>query len=157
MENHLGELKSIFDFLVPGYLGSDEYFRKSFIAPLATGQEHRFAYRLHWCDQAPDEGGVARVLSTRGGQRVFEPGRIFAIDFAPHPTLGDDPDAIEVRASASAGELAAPLLQVNPATGGMRLDLTLRPPETGAVELRAELWRAGTRISEVWLLRWSAA
>ncbi len=39
MENHLGELKSIFDFLVPGYLGSDEYFRKSFIAPLATGQD----------------------------------------------------------------------------------------------------------------------
>ena len=125
--------------------------------PLVAGQEHRFAYRLHWCDQAPDEGGVARVLSTRGGQRVFEPGRIFAIDFAPHPTLGDEPDAIEVRASASAGTLSTPLLQVNPATGGLRLDLTLRPPETGAVELRAELWRAGMRISEVWLLRWSAA
>src|SRR5690606_16008206 len=30
MENHLGELKNIFDFLVPGYLGSDEYFRKNF-------------------------------------------------------------------------------------------------------------------------------
>jgi glucans biosynthesis protein len=126
-------------------------------APLAAGQEHRFAYRLHWCDQAPAEGSVARVIATRGGARIFEPGRIFTIDFGAHPTLGDDPAVLEARVSASAGELAPPLLQVNPATGGMRLDLTLRPPETGPVELRAELWRAGTRISEVWLFRWSAA
>lgn len=34
MENHLGELKNLFDFLVPGYLGSDEYFRRTFLAPL---------------------------------------------------------------------------------------------------------------------------
>lgn len=34
MENHLGELKNLFDFLVPGYLGSDEYFRKNFISPI---------------------------------------------------------------------------------------------------------------------------
>ena len=31
MENNLTELKNIFDFLVPGYLGSDDYFRKNFI------------------------------------------------------------------------------------------------------------------------------
>lgn len=34
MENHLGELKNLFDFLVPGYLGSDDYFRKHFIVPI---------------------------------------------------------------------------------------------------------------------------
>jgi superfamily II DNA or RNA helicase len=34
IENNLAELKSIFDFLVPGYLGSDEYFRKNFINPI---------------------------------------------------------------------------------------------------------------------------
>ncbi|MCB9228195.1 MAG: DEAD/DEAH box helicase [Deltaproteobacteria bacterium] len=34
MENHLGELKNLFDFLVPGYLGSDEYFRKHFMIPI---------------------------------------------------------------------------------------------------------------------------
>lgn len=37
MENHLGELKSIFDFLVPGFLGSDEFFKKNFITPITTG------------------------------------------------------------------------------------------------------------------------
>lgn len=39
MENHLGELKNLFDFLVPGYLGSDEYFRKNFLTPLEAGED----------------------------------------------------------------------------------------------------------------------
>ncbi len=34
LENHLGELKNIFDFLVPGYLGSDNFFRKNFLQPI---------------------------------------------------------------------------------------------------------------------------
>ena len=38
MENHLGELKNIFDFLVPGYLGSNEFFQQEFLAPIS--QEH---------------------------------------------------------------------------------------------------------------------
>lgn len=38
MENHLGELKNLFDFLVPGYLGSDDYFRKNFINKMEVGQ-----------------------------------------------------------------------------------------------------------------------
>jgi SNF2 family DNA or RNA helicase len=33
LENHLGELKNLFDFLLPGYLGSDKYFRKMFQQP----------------------------------------------------------------------------------------------------------------------------
>ena len=37
MENHLGELKNIFDFLLPGYLGSDDYFKRNFSQPLADG------------------------------------------------------------------------------------------------------------------------
>jgi superfamily II DNA or RNA helicase len=37
MENHLGELKAVFDFLVPGYLGSDEYFRRKWINPISSG------------------------------------------------------------------------------------------------------------------------
>lgn len=37
MENHLGELKNIFDFLVPGYLGSDNFFKTTYIAPIEKG------------------------------------------------------------------------------------------------------------------------
>ena len=39
MENHLGELRNIFDFLVPGYLGSMDYFRKNFVDPIDKGDE----------------------------------------------------------------------------------------------------------------------
>ena len=39
MENHLSELKNIFDFLIPGYLGSDDYFKKNFISPLEKDEE----------------------------------------------------------------------------------------------------------------------
>lgn len=31
MENHLGELKAVFDFLIPGYLGSDEFFKRKWL------------------------------------------------------------------------------------------------------------------------------
>jgi len=34
MENHLGELWSLFHFLMPGYLGSHEYFKKLFATPI---------------------------------------------------------------------------------------------------------------------------
>ena len=37
MENHLGELKAVFDFLVPGYLGSDDYFKRTWLQPLTAG------------------------------------------------------------------------------------------------------------------------
>ena len=33
-ENDLRELKSIFDFLLPGYLGSDRFFNKNILRPL---------------------------------------------------------------------------------------------------------------------------
>lgn len=37
IENHLGEMKNLFDFLVPGFLGSDEYFKKNFLNPIDKG------------------------------------------------------------------------------------------------------------------------
>jgi glucans biosynthesis protein len=123
---------------------------------LAAGQEHRFDYRLHWCAEAPAEGLVARVTNSRTGARVFEEGRIFTIDYAAHPALGTDPALVAIRVSTSAGEIASQLLQVNPATGGMRLDFTLKGGAPVA-ELRAELWRNGRPVAETWLNRWIAA
>ncbi|MDB2447207.1 DEAD/DEAH box helicase [bacterium] len=35
IENELSELKTLYDFMVPGYLGSDDYFKKQFLKPLA--------------------------------------------------------------------------------------------------------------------------
>ena len=124
-------------------------------APLLSGQEHRFDYRLHWSASAPVEGVVAQVTHSRTGARVFEAGRIFTIDYAAHPALGPDPTQIEVRVNSSAGQISSQLLQVNPATGGMRLDFTLQG-DAPVAELRAELWRGGRPVAEVWVNRWVA-
>jgi glucans biosynthesis protein len=124
-------------------------------APLQAGQEHRFDYRLHWSASAPIEGVVAPVTHTRTGARVFEEGRIFSVDYGAHPALGNDPSQIEVRITSSGGEIASQLLQMNPATGGMRLDFTLRG-DAPVAELRAELWRGGGVVAEVWVNRWVA-
>jgi periplasmic glucans biosynthesis protein len=123
--------------------------------PLLAGQEHRFEYRLHWCAAAPVEGVVAPVTNTRTGARVFEAGRLFTVDYAPHPALGTDAGRIEARVSTSAGEISTQLLQANPATGGMRLDFTLKG-DAPLAELRAELWRGGRAVAEVWVNRWVA-
>lgn len=121
--------------------------------PLATGQEHRIDYRLYWCATAPAEGAVAPVIATSTGARIFEEGRIFSIDYGAHPALGDDPARIDVRATTTAGEISGAVLQRNPATGGMRLDLTL-VGDVDYAEMRAELWRGGRHAAEVWLNRW---
>ncbi len=39
MENHLGELKNLFDFLAPGFLGSDDYFRRNFVLPIEQDKD----------------------------------------------------------------------------------------------------------------------
>ncbi len=122
-------------------------------SPLAAGQEHRFRYRLSWCATAPVEGLVARVLNTRTGARIFGPGRIFTIDFEAHPAMGDDPAQIEAVVAVQRGTVESTVVQANPATGGMRLDIAIVPPDEGPGEMRAELLRNGARVSEVWLYR----
>lgn len=39
MENHLGELKAVYDFLLPGYLGSNEYFKTRYLTPITSGED----------------------------------------------------------------------------------------------------------------------
>jgi SNF2 family DNA or RNA helicase len=35
IENELKELKTLYDFMIPGYLGSDDYFKRQFLNPLS--------------------------------------------------------------------------------------------------------------------------
>jgi SNF2 family DNA or RNA helicase len=46
IENRLEELWSILHFTNPGYLGGAKWFRKTFVQPLAAGQDRRAAERL---------------------------------------------------------------------------------------------------------------
>jgi superfamily II DNA or RNA helicase len=51
VENHLGELWSLFHFLMPGYLGTQEHFRRAFRHPIEkdgdTERQTLLAQRLH--------------------------------------------------------------------------------------------------------------
>jgi len=126
--------------------------------PMAAGGTYSFSYRLYWGAGAPPvEGEVARVVATRTGERVFEEGRIFTIDYEPHPAVGDDLEMLEARVTAGAGEVRFVHVKDNPVTGGVRIAATLVLPEDAPTELRAELWRSGVRVGEVWLYRWVPA
>lgn len=46
IENNLSELKNIFDFLVPGFLGSDDYFKKNFMSKIEQNPESAEDLRL---------------------------------------------------------------------------------------------------------------
>ena len=49
IENHLGELKTLFDLTVPGYLGSDEDFKSQYIRSIetnASGERREVLRRL---------------------------------------------------------------------------------------------------------------
>lgn len=123
--------------------------------PLRAGEAHSFAYRLHWGDADPTGDAYAKVIETRSGQRVFEPGRIFTVDFEEHPGLGTDPARVTAQVQSRNGDVSKPTLQFNPATGGMRLAFTLLTSREEQPEIRAQLHREGQRVSEVWLYRWS--
>lgn len=122
--------------------------------PLPAGEPHDLSYRLSWCDTAPVPDDRAPVLNTRMG-RDFSGGMLAAIDFAPHPALPEDPDYVRVQCGSSAGRLREGILQRNPQTGGLRLDLGFDPDGADRMELRAQLLAGGRPVSEVWLYRWT--
>lgn len=127
-------------------------------AAMEPGQEYRFDYRLYWAEGAPPvDGAKARVIATRTGERVFEAGRMFAIDYEAHPALGSDPAALEARVTTTAGEVTGVLVLPNPDTGGVRVDVTVILPTDQPVEMRVELWRGKANVvGETWLYRWMA-
>ena len=125
--------------------------------PLPAGTPHRMSYRLDWCEDAPVEGGKARVMNTAMGQRIFEEGRVAVVEFTGEAVRGVNVDDLSVHVSANTGRVAEGVLQANPMTGGVRLAFTYDPGEARAMELRAQLLRDGETVSEVWLYRWTAA
>ena len=126
-------------------------------APLVPGEPRRLAYRMRWRDGDPDTD-VARVAETRIG-RGFDGRPTAVIDWGAHAALAaplDDPhDGVTPHVSVSAGGLSGGVLQRNPGTGGARLTFAFEPGNARTVEMRAQLRRAGTLISEVWLYRWT--
>ncbi len=133
--------------------------------PLRPGREHRFAYRMTWGDEdggaaPPRRDDVSRVLDTHMGLNFNKDAWLAAIDFAEHPAL-DVPErfgaleGLTIRINSARAETSEGIIQRNPETGGARLAFTFDPGDYDAVELRAQIFRDGAAVSEVWLYRWT--
>lgn len=125
--------------------------------PLAAGGEHGLSYRMTWAAETPHSETVARVLETRIGRGYPDsPRQVVTIDFAAHPGLPEDLDALEVHVWSDRLALSEGQVQRNPETGGPRLALSFDPEEVAVADLRAQLLMEGRPVSEVWLYRWTA-
>jgi glucans biosynthesis protein len=126
------------------------------LAPLAKDQAYSFAYRISWPADAPRSRASVVRGSLSGpaiGVERKSGGIRYAVDFAG-PDLAD-PELPKALLSATAGKVSNPVILRNPSTRGARVDFMLMPGEADVVELRLELRRGQSLVSEVWLSRWT--
>jgi len=125
---------------------------------LEAGSRHDFGYHMAWGDE-PALPDVASVTNTRIGKGFDQIKTVFAIDFAANDAFGtthQDLENLTMIVRGSHGEVSPGILQHNPGTGGVRLAFSILPGDATYSELRAQLFKDGTPITEVWLYRWTA-
>lgn len=124
--------------------------------PLKAGRAATFSYRLTWGGDPARRRDVARVDNTHMGLNFNRDRRVVLIDYADHPDLRGDLSDVSIHVSSMLADTTDGILQRNPETGGARLAFSFDPGERQQVELRAQLLRGGTPVTEVWLYRWMA-
>lgn len=117
---------------------------------LPAGSPYRFSYRLTWPDDAPASPGVAPVVRSAGGHKLFSDHREVMIDWAGI----EDGDDLEVEATSSKGSVIETNLQGNPDIAGVRAFIAFDPGDATVTELRVTLRRDGEQAGETWLYRW---
>jgi glucans biosynthesis protein len=130
-------------------------------APLAAAREHRFDYRLHWCDMHRWKPQLATVTDTMIGaamkpEHATTNHRQVVIDFAGDALQGQGEGALRADVWANGGTLLNPVAHPLPATGGWRIGFELDTGASPTVELHARLLQDGQPVSETWLYRWTA-
>ncbi len=129
--------------------------------PILAGESRRFQYRLSTVSGTVNNGSLARVRATHAGRDGI-PGedswrerwqRRFVVDFYGLGLI--DPDAVELSAKTSAGELLEARLERLPQDGMARAVIALAPDENGVPsDLRVSLHDNSRPLSEVWTLVW---
>lgn len=128
--------------------------------PLRAGREHRFDYRMHWCDAHRWKADLAIVADTRIGAAPDPARRLVVLDLEGGrlASLPRDvrltPDVWSAR-----GEVVGAVVYPNPETQGWRLSFEFRPQtqrgDDRDVELHARVLEGHAPLSETWLYRWS--
>jgi periplasmic glucans biosynthesis protein len=125
--------------------------------PLAAGREHRFDYRLHWCNDHHWKPELATVADTMIGAAAQQGRRLVIIDFEGDALKGLGEDAaIKPDVWSGAGKVLNAVAHPVQATGGWRIGFELDPAGAQAAELHARLLRGTQPVSETWLYRWTA-
>ena len=123
-------------------------------APLAAGSEVRYAYRLSFGEDQPENAPLARVVATRSGLSILDSReRVFVVDF----DLGMiDFATLNPRLEASRGEVKGLSIQKLPTGNLARIGFHFVAGDRPEAEFRLWLESEGQEASEIWLYRWSA-
>ena len=124
--------------------------------PLAPGREHRFDYRLHWCNEHSWKPELATVADTMIGAAADRRRRVI-IDFRGSALKGmHTQSGIVADVWSNAGTVSNVVAHPVEATGGWRIGFEVDPAGMQAVELHARLMQGKQAVSETWLYRWTA-
>ena len=123
--------------------------------PLKAKGEYFATYRIHWGSGKSPPGLPAEVVKTRVGAGP-DSTRLFVIDIVGDMLKGVPHNEMRGNVWADNGKITNVVTQPNPEIGGWRLSFQLAPENAPAVELRAQLVRGDTPLSEVWTYRWTA-
>jgi periplasmic glucans biosynthesis protein len=129
--------------------------------PVNAGQTIDIAYRLHWQNDAPDAGPLARTIATHTGLGG-EPGsslrpktnRKFIVEFVGGPLAklpaGAIPEAIVTTSRGKIGARMFTEALANEVAGHWRTIFDIEVTGTDPVELRLFLRSAGVVLTETW-------
>jgi len=125
--------------------------------PYRGGDRYAFAYRVRWPDDVAAQA-LALVRNTASGLANGAERKVgavrYGVDFAGSALAKAQALPVAVL-SATAGRVSTPVVQRVPQTESVRVGFLLFPENADVVELRLELKRDETTISEVWLSRWT--
>jgi glucans biosynthesis protein len=128
--------------------------------PMPAGKPFDFSYKLGWPDDVPPSWAGATVHASRSGFVIGplrKSGAVqFAVEFVGKAVGSLDAELPIAAIDANGGGVVGPpVVQTNPATGGVRVSFIFDPKGAASSELRLVLQRKGQPISETWLYRWT--
>jgi periplasmic glucans biosynthesis protein len=126
------------------------YWRPDGAVP--SGGPWRFGYRMRWTDTVRPLDELLVTRASRMGRSLNGERRLFVVDFASRN--GTVPEGLVAEASASAGEIAPPIIHA-PRNGIVRVSFELAASDETS-ELRLRLMSGGRPASETWLYRWTS-
>jgi len=122
-----------------------------------AGQELHWTCRLSAMSDGPDEGSLARVVSTRLSPAHDKVPCRFVLDFSGDCLPALEPnERVEASAQASRGEIRNLVTEPNEVTGGWRVFFDLAAEGHEETKLRVALQESGRPLSETWIYHYQA-